>query len=215
MMTNVFQNILLGISLAVPLGPATITIIRSGLKFGFLSALITALGIVTADTTYILLVYLGVSRFVIIPLVKAIIWSFGTITLFYLGFQGIKEVFRQTDLSQSAVQIDQNFFLVGYAVNISNPIAIVWWLGVFGSILASSTENGSSTTALLYSLTIVIGIMSWHTFLSFLTHWGNKFFAENIVRYVSAIGGLILIGFGLRFGHNAFVLLTQESWFLR
>jgi threonine/homoserine/homoserine lactone efflux protein len=213
MMTNVCQNILLGISLAVPLGPATIAIIRSGLKFGFLSALITALGIVTADTTYILLVYLGVSRFVTLPLVKVIIWTFGTFTLFYLGFQGLKELFRQTDLNQSAVQIERNFFLVGYVVNISNPIAIVWWLGVFGSILAASTENGSSTTALLYSLTIVIGIMSWHTFLSFLTHWGNKFFKESIIRYVSAIGGLILIGFGLRFGHNALTLLIQQNWF--
>lgn len=212
-MTNIIQNIILGISLAAPLGPATIATIRSGLKFGFLSALVTALGVVSADITYVLLVYLGLSSFVVIPIVKAAIWSFGAIVLFYLGFQSIKEVFRETDLNRSAVEMDQNLFLVGYAVNISNPIAIVWWLGVFGSILASSTGHVSSTTALFYSLTILIGVMSWHTFLSFLTHWGNKFFKENILRYVSAIGGLILIGFGLHFGHSALTLLTQQSWF--
>jgi threonine/homoserine/homoserine lactone efflux protein len=212
-MTNIFQNIILGISLAAPLGPATIATIRSGLKFGFLSALVTALGVVSADTTYVLLVYLGLSSFVIIPIVKVVIWTFGAIVLFYLGYQSIKEVFRKMDLNRSTVEIDRNLFLVGYAVNISNPIAIVWWLGVFGSILAASTENGSSTTALLYSLTIVIGIMLWHTFLSFLTHWGNRFFKENIIRYVSAIGGLILVGFGLRFGHNALTLLIQQRWF--
>jgi threonine/homoserine/homoserine lactone efflux protein len=213
-MTDIVQNIILGISLAAPLGPATIAIIRSGLKFGFLSALITAVGVVSADTTYILLVYLGLSRFVVIPMIKALIWSFGALVLFYLGYRSIKEVFRKTDFTtKSAVEIDKNSFLVGYAVNISSPIAIVWWLGVFGSILASSTQNDSNIIALLYSLTIVVGIMLWHTFLSFLTHWGNKFFRKDIVRYMSAVGGLILIGFGLRFGHNALILLTQQSWY--
>jgi len=212
-MTNIFQNIILGISLAAPLGPATIAIIRSGLKYGFLSAWVTALGVVSADTTYVLLVYLGLSSLVIIPMVKAVIWSFGAFALFYLGYQSIKDAFQTMDLNRATTEIERNPFLVGYAVNISSPIAIVWWLGVFGSILASSTQNVSSTIALLYSLTIVVGIMLWHTFLSVLTHWGNKFFKEKVIRYVSVIGGLILIGFGVRFGHNALVLLSQQSWF--
>lgn len=209
-MSKIIENIILGISIAAPLGPSTIAIIKNGLKHGFRSAITTAAGVVSADTTYVLIVFFGVSYFIAIPIVKTIVWFLGTGVLLYLGYRSIKEAFGKIDLNQAEIKIKpgQNFFIAGYLINISNPLAIVWWLGVFGSILASSTQDVSRLIALLQSLAIVVGIVLWHSSLSLLTHFGKKLLNENTLRYVSVIGGIFMIYFGLRFGDNALISLS-------
>ena len=62
-MSQILQNIVLGISLAAPIGPANIAVIRRGLKYGFLPAFLVGLGVVFADMTYLLLIYFGLANF--------------------------------------------------------------------------------------------------------------------------------------------------------
>jgi len=205
-MFNIIQNIILGISLAAPIGPASIAVIKRGLKYGFLSGFLVGVGVTAADATYLLIVYFGLSNFINIPIVKTLIWTLGAIVLMYLGCQSIKEYFEKIDLDEFKTQTGKNSFVVGYIINISNPMAIIWWVGVFGSILGSLAQNIPRMTALLNSLTILIGILLWHSTVSLLLHLGRKrFINENTMRYVSAIAGFVLIGFGLYFGYNAFI----------
>jgi threonine/homoserine/homoserine lactone efflux protein len=209
-MTDFFQNILLGITLAAPIGPASIAIIRNGLKHGFWGGFMTALGVVSADTTYLLIVYLGLSTIITIPAVKLLIWVFGAIVLLYLGYQSIKDSSKNIDIARVTTKIKSgNLFVSGYGINISNPMAVVWWGGVFGSILANSLSSVSKISALLLSFSIVIGIMMWHTFLSLLTHWGNRILNKTLFKYISIFSGLILIWFGLTFGYKAFGIIVK------
>jgi len=202
-MNLILQNIILGISLAAPIGPATTAIIKNGLRHGFLSAFKVALGVIAADTTFIFLVYFGLAYFITLPFIKISLWILGAIVLFYLGYLGIKEAFTKITIEQQELK-GKNLFLMGYLINISNPLSIVWWLGVFGSIYATSNEKASHTQALLYSLTIIVGILLWHTFLALATHYGNKIINKNFLKYVSFGGGLIMIGFACHFVYNVF-----------
>lgn len=202
-MNNILQNIILGISLAAPIGPASIAIIKNGIKNGFFSALKTAIGVILADTTYVLIVYLGISSFVTIPAVKTLIFTFGCLVLFYLGYQTIKEAGQKKELKENIKSVYKNQLIQGYVVNISNPIAVVWWLGVFGSILANSTQNENRIIALIYSLSIIVGILIWHTGLSVISSISKQFFSQRVLRCVSIISGIMLISYGFRFGYNA------------
>jgi len=208
-MNLIIQNILLGITLAAPIGPASMAIIRNGLKHGFLGGFTTAVGVVLADTTYLLIVYFGLSALMGYSLVKIILWVYGAVVLFYLGYLSIREFFGKIDLKKYKEKKGSNLFFVGYSVNISNPMAVVFWAGIFGSILAASNHSLSKLNGLLYSLTIIIGILMWHTFLSFLSHFGNKFFKEKYFKYISLISGLILIWFGLGFGYKAITFFNK------
>ncbi len=158
-----------------------------------------SLGAASADTTYLLLIYFGLSNFINIPMVKTSIWIFGAIVLLYLGYQSIKEYFEKLDLEKSRVKTRRNSFVAGYMITISNPMTIVWWLGVFGAILSSTIQAVTKTTALLNSLTIIVGVVLWFFALSILLHWGKRFVNEKTMKYVSVIAGFILIGFGLYF----------------
>lgn len=211
-MDNIVQNIILGISLAAPLGPATIAIINHGLKHGFWSAFQTACGVVAADTTYALIVFFGLASFMSIPVVKSIVWLFGMVVLLYLGITSSIEGLKNTAIMRTRVSPNSNFFVAGFLINISNPLAVVWWLGVFGSLLMTSTGEGSQLVALLQSLSIVLGIALWHTFLSGITGFGKKIITPTIWRLISLIGGIFLVGFSLKFGYQAVQLLRALSF---
>lgn len=201
------QNIILGISLAAPLGPSGIAVIKTGLKHGFVKAFLTGVGVTLADATYLFIVFFGLSYFIDIPIIKILIWSFGSLVLIYLGVQSIKESTQIRSFNKSEVKTSKNPFIVGYAINISNPLAVVWWVGVFGSILGASSAGISRTNSLLNSSTILIGILIWHSSMSLLTHWGKKYINSTMMKYVSVIAGLALAGFGIKFGYNAIITL--------
>ena len=206
-MNSILQNIILGISIAAPLGPATITIIKSGLQGGFWSAFKVSLGVVSADTTYVFVAYFGLARFITIPMVKTLILVFGTLVLAYLGYQTIKGALSGKQLSLAPQRNARNPFFEGYAVNIANPLAVVWWLGVIGSILATSSQASTSFVTLLHTLSIVVGILIWHTGLSFVSHYSKQLLNSTVLKYLSLLGGLALFGFALRFGYNAYLAL--------
>ena len=52
-MNEIVRNILLGLSLAAPLGPSSVAVIQNGLKWGFRRAFLTGTGVTLADTTYL------------------------------------------------------------------------------------------------------------------------------------------------------------------
>ena len=90
MVNDFLRNYLLGISLAIPLGPASLVVIQTGLRAGFLRAWLTGIGVTLADTTFLLVVYFGISGFMGIPAVKLIVWILGALVLFYLGWQSLR-----------------------------------------------------------------------------------------------------------------------------
>jgi len=202
-MNDILHNILLGISIAAPIGPSSLAVIQNGLRRGFLRAFLTGLGVTMADATILLVIFFGLSGFVHLPLFKILIWTLGTFVLLYLGTQSIREALGKIDLETTRVSTTGNPLWVGYLVNISNPIAIVWWAGIFGSLLGASAGNVAKLDALLNSATILVGILCWHTTTSILTHWGKRFLNERTARYILVIAGLALTLFGMRFAYNA------------
>lgn len=206
-MNDVLRNVLLGISIAAPIGPASLAVIQNGLRRGFLRAFLTGLGITMADATILLVIFFGLSGFVQIPLFKILIWTLGTIVLLYLGAQSIRESLGKIDLERTTVSTTGNPLWVGFMVNISNPLAIVWWAGIFGTLLGASAGGAAKTDVLLSCSTILIGILIWHTTMSLLTHWGKRFLNEKTARYILVIAGLALILFGIRFAYNAIRLV--------
>lgn len=205
-MSELLRNILLGLSLAAPIGPSGLAVIQTGLRHGFLRAFLTGLGVTLADTTYLLLVFFGLSGLITLPLVKVLIWAFGALVLIYLGVQSLRDAFRRLDLEKTVLPAGRNPLLAGYLVNLSNPIAIVWWLGVFGSLLGTSA-GGSRLSALLGSSSILIGILIWHASASLLAHFGKRLLGSKLVQIISGVAGLALVGFGLRFAWLAITTL--------
>jgi threonine/homoserine/homoserine lactone efflux protein len=206
-MFDLLASILLGISLAAPVGPVSIEVIKRGLKHGFFPAFILSLGAAAADTTYLLIIYFGLSNFISIPIVKTMIWFFGAIVLLYLGFASVKEYFHKSD-SPKEKKLQTNSFVAGYLLTLSNPMTFVWWLGVFGSVLGLSLNNPVLSMALLNSFSIIFGVIIWFFALSTLAAHGKRYVTSKTLQYISLIAGIVLIIFGIYFGYNAIMSIA-------
>lgn len=208
-MNSIIGNLILGISLAAPLGPSGVAVIQNGLKWGFPRALLTGIGVTMADATYLLVVFFGLSGFMGSSIIKVLIWTFGALVLLFLGFQSIREGVGRIDFENPNVSASKNPLLTGYLINISNPIAIVWWVGIFGSLLGATAAGENKLSALLSSATILIGILAWHSTMSVLTNWGKRFLNQRTARYISLVAGMALILFGVRFAYNAVITVLD------
>ncbi|MBW2989460.1 LysE family translocator [Candidatus Woesearchaeota archaeon] len=207
-MLGIIRYFILGISLAAPIGPVTVALIKRSLKQGFKQAALFSLGVALADTTFLIIIYLGLYRLMDNPLVKTITWFFGSVILLCMGIYGIYEFFRKIDLDETSLPSKRSSLALGYIIAISNPISIVWWVGVFGSVIALSITDLTKLMVILNGFIIILGALFWYIKLSTWLHWGRRFVNEKSMRYVSLVAGLFLAGFGFYFGYNAVLSLV-------
>jgi len=63
--------------------------------------------------------------------------------------------------------------------------------------------------AFLSCLSILLGCFLWVLFLSAALHWGKKIIAEKVIRFISLIAGIFLVGFGFYFLCRAIFLQLE------
>ena len=204
------QNILLGLSLAAPIGPVNLEIIKRGLNSGFKQAFLTGTGAMCADTTYLILIFFGLTSFYNFAFMKIFLGIAGSIILIYLGVISAKEFFSKANATESKPhRLFKTSFITGYVLAISSPITIVWWTGVFGALLASQTNIQTSVSAFFSCLSILLGCFLWVFFLATALHWGKKIINEKIVGVISLVAGIFIIVFGLYFLYRTIQLMIN------
>jgi len=201
---TLLQNILLGLTLAAPIGPVNVEIIKRGLNSGFRQAFLTGAGAMCADATYLTLIFFGLAAFLNNAAMKLVLGVAGSFILIYLGSLSAKDFFRKTVVSDDKQRrLFKHSFVAGFALAISSPMTIVWWTGVFGALLASQAHTQANIFAFFSCLSILLGCSLWVFSLATALHWGKKFINERITGAISLIAGIFLIGFGIYFLYRA------------
>ena len=204
------QNILLGLSLAAPIGPVNLEIIKRGLNSGFKQAFLTGAGAMCSDTTYLILIFFGLTSFLNFAFMKIFLGIAGGIILIYLGAASAKDFFRKANATENKpYRLFKASFVTGYVLAISSPMTIVWWTGVFGALLAAQTHTQTNISAFFSCLSILLGCFLWVTSLSIALHWGKKIINEKFTRLISLFAGLFLIAFGMYFLYRAISLIIN------
>lgn len=196
-MTEFLDKFLLGIFLGTSFGPVSIAIINYGLKAGPKKSLEIIIGAALADIIQLLLVFFGLSFLINISVIKLLLFVFGAIILIYFGYQNIVVFVKNKDLLKGNKVKNGNVISAGFLLNISNPMALIWWSGIFGATLAAMSVS-TKTMGLLYGLTIIFGIVVWNTILTAMTNWGKRFIREKYFRFISLFSGIMLIVYGLK-----------------
>lgn len=207
---NIWINhFLLGLSLAAPIGPINAAQMDRGIRGGFLHAWLVGLGAMVADGVFMLLVYFGVIHFLNIPFMKTFLLLFGFFILTYIGIESLINAGKTGNEMRSSKESLAKSFSAGFIMSISNPLSILFWVGIYGSVLADMIAKYNAKEVLLYSSAIMAGILLWDVLMALVASMFRKFLTARLLAAISIISGLSLIGFGLYFGFEAYRVLFR------
>lgn len=204
-MNSIFTYILLGVSLAAPIGPVNAAQLDKGIKNGFIHAWIFGIGALAADVIYMFLVYFGVVHFIESSFMKTFLFFFGFFVLMYTGIESLLTA-KNVDINirnQWETPLVKSF-ISGFLMSLLNPLTILFWLGIYGSILAKTSEVSTDNQLTIYSISVISGIILWDLIMAIISGWARRFLSKNFLMSISTISSLAMIGFGIYFGIQAF-----------
>lgn len=179
-----------------------------GIRGGFWPAWVVGIGAVSADILYMLLVYFGVIHLLDAPFIKAFLWLFGFFVLVYTGVESIKNAGAlSADESRGGEASLSKSYLSGFLMSLFNPLSVLFWLGIYGSVLAKAANEYPMQQLLIYSGAIVLGILIWDISMAAASSIFRKILTAQVLKGISVLSGLSLIAFGFYFGVQAARLL--------
>ena len=204
-MDSIFTYIFLGISMAATIGPVKTVLLNTGFKNGFFHAWFFSLGALATDIMYMFIVYFGVGQFIDSLLLKIILWSFGCFVLLYTGIENLLSLHKiDMNLKRGKRTRLRQSILSGFFMSWLNPITILFWLGIYGSILAKTAGVSTGYQIILNSIAILLGIMLVDFIMAFSSSVVRKVLTTKLLKTVSFISSIMMIGFGIYFGIQAY-----------
>ena len=190
------RGLLIGFSIAAPVGPIGILCIRRTLADGRLAGLLSGLGAATADALYGCVAGFGltaVSSFLVDQ--RAWIQLLGGVFLLLLAAKTLKARPAENPAAASgsglAASYASTFFLT-----LTNPMTILAFAGIFAALGVVNTGGDFSAAALLV-LGVFLGSAAWWLILSGGVGLVREKLNPAILRWVNRVSGVILVVFGI------------------
>jgi threonine/homoserine/homoserine lactone efflux protein len=194
--TYFFKGLIIGFSIAAPVGPIGILCINRTISSGRLAGLLTGLGAATADALYGSIAAFGLT-FISVFLVQQQIW-FRLIGGSFLCFLGLRTMLSKAkvDSIQASPTSMWNAYGSTFFLTLTNPITILAFTAIFSGIGLVSLDGGYSSAAITV-LGVFLGSSCWWFILSSVTNLlRNKVTNFGLV-WVNRISGVIILGFGI------------------
>lgn len=189
------RGLLIGFSIAAPVGPIGVLCIRRTLTEGRLAGFVTGMGAATADAFYGLIAGFGLS--LISALLLENVTAIRLVGGIFLCYLGIKTLMARP--AEHAASARGGNLLVAYlstlALTLTNPLTILSFLGVFAG-LGIGAGNGVGDASLLVA-GVFLGSAFWWLLLSGGVSLLRTRLKPNHLRWVNIISGTIVLAFGV------------------
>ena len=189
-------GLMIGFSIAAPVGPIGVLCIRRTLASGRLSGLVSGMGAATADSLYGCVAAFGltaISSFLIHQQIG--LRLVGGIFLCYLGIRTFISV-----PAGSVSQADSRTLLGSYAstffLTLTNPLTILSFAAIFAGLGVVQGQSDFSKAAVTV-LGVFLGSSCWWILLSTVVHLLRFKFRPTRLVWVNRISGLVIMGFGI------------------
>ncbi len=199
-MELLLQGLVLGFSIAAPVGPIGVLCIRRTLAEGRASGFVSGLGAATADAIYGSIAAFGLTVISSV-LVEQKVWL-GLIGGAFLCYLGIR-TFLARPLPQPATAVHGQGLVSAYAstffLTLTNPMTLLSFAAIFAGFVRGNSDGLSSV---MLVLGVFLGSAMWWLLLSGGVGLLRAQFDLNALRWVNRIFGIIIIAFGIIILHN-------------
>ncbi len=190
------RGLLIGFSIAAPVGPIGVLCIRRTLADGRLAGFLSGLGAASADMLYGAIAAFGLTAVQNLLLGQST-WLriLGGLFLLFLG----GKTFFSRPAKQAAKSSRGGLFgayLSTFFLTITNPLTILSFIAIFAGLRLGET-NGDYISATFMVLGVFLGSATWWLTLSASVGLLREKFTPAVLIWVNRLAGVIIFTFGL------------------
>lgn len=191
------SSLLIGLSIAAPVGPIGLLTIQRSLDQGSRAGLATGLGAAVADA-----VYGAVGAYGVTWLIGALVAArvplavFGSAFLLWMAWKLVRAPLAQLAAVAPSGSL-WRYFAGTFVLTLSNPATIFSFIAVFGALAGSSAQASAASTPAVMVAGVLIGSAAWWLFLSSVVGRLRERFDARWRRRVNLASAAVLAAFAL------------------
>jgi threonine/homoserine/homoserine lactone efflux protein len=194
------KGVLLGLSVAAPVGPIGVLTIRRTISDGFRMGFATGLGAATADATYGLIAAFGLTAIMAVLTDHAdAIRLVGGVMLVVIGVRTLvqgRAAGNGHEFAAANVLTPARSYIQTVGLTLTNPMTILAFIGMFAGIGISS-GGADIPNALALVLGAGTGSAIWWLGLAFVVSRIRHRLSTSVVQAINVSSALIIVGFGV------------------
>lgn len=162
MIFHLTRGFLIGLLLAIPIGPVSLLFVQSNISRGIKQGILFGLGVATADALYAAIIGFGVTG--ILSILHESVWGLRIISLLiimWLAYNLLRtrEEIQPSEDDLKRVRLTRNSFLLAFSITIMSPLTAVIIVG-----LATEFNVILKTNNLIHVVFLITGVF-WGSFL--------------------------------------------------
>ncbi len=200
MLHPLFEGLILGITVAITLGPALFALLQTSVKHGIKVGIFLALGIFFSDLALVVGCYFGASQIVTDSKYHLILGIIGGVIMTAFGIYTFFKKIPATEQVEAINEIKVRkpgplpYFFKGFLLNIANPFLWVFWIT---SVLAINSTYGGDRKAVALFFTGTLSMILATDILKCILANKIKVLGNPVVKlWMNRAVGLLFMIFG-------------------
>lgn len=217
----------LGFSLAVPLGPVTMEMIKQTLsqKIGWIYGIITGLGAISGDFFISMtILFVGnrqLENLLDNTIIYVVLVLFNIFILLYIGTSALKikvEInpsdyhFNQSNWTRNNIRKSLKQYFTGLVIVLSSPWSYFWWISFGPIILKSGIPLVSFYQRFVVTLVFISGIFLWILILCGGVAISRKFAQPKTLERLTIGSGYIILVFAALIIYEDLFCYLVDFW---
>lgn len=198
MLTHFLKGIIIGFSLAAPVGPIAVLCIRRTLAHGTTIGILSGMGAAVADALYGLIAGLGLTHISdLLIRYSTLLGIFGGSFLLYLG---VKTFFSQPDTGTESAQVTEQRYMRAFVSTLLLTLASPFTILTFVAIMAATgiaTGVGDYRVATFFVLGVFLGSALWWVLLCGAVGMLRSRINDDTMRIINRISGGIIVALAI------------------
>lgn len=192
--TALLKGLILGFSIAAPVGPIGVLCIRRTLAEGRLNGFLSGLGAATADMFYGAVAAFGLTALTnLLVGQRTLLGWLGGLFLLYLG---VRTFFAKPAREAAAAQGSGliGAYLSTLALTLTNPMTILSFTAIFAGMQFNLSGIAPAVTLVTG---VFLGSAAWWLTLSLVVGSFRERFTPTWMQWVNRVSGTVILGFGV------------------
>lgn len=190
------KGLVLGLSIAAPVGPMALLCLRTTLAYGFAPGLMGGLGVAAGDAFYASIAAFGLQAAAVL-LTGQSLWLglLGGLYLVWFGVATMRQPLPQTAAGEGTRQ-GLRTFVTTFLLTLANPPTVMIFAAMFASLGLVEAQAGTAT-ALAVVAGVTLGSAGWWVLFAAVVDRMRGRLHGPLFLWVNRISGAALAGFGL------------------